>query len=155
MRLARRIGSSSLKKDGYCSLAGSLLSVGIVVGASLFEYQDDGLWWLDAALAVGICMALLLYGGFTLVNNALKGNRWWTVAFWTTAGRGGASMLEEHEMQRYASAVEVGHSNGPGGSGAGARAAEADSCAAVAGMPAAAAVNPRLASSDVPAASTG
>lgn len=77
-----QLDSSSLRKDGLCSVCGSLLSVAVLVSSSL-QYAGDGIWWLDGAAAVAISAGLFVVGMRTMVHNALQGNRFWDPRFWT------------------------------------------------------------------------
>jgi len=85
------LDSPALRKDGLCSLAGSALSVAVLVGAAL-QYSGNGIWWFDGACAVGISMGLFFAGARTLVNNALHGNSFWELSFWQTVPELGLDM---------------------------------------------------------------
>jgi len=88
LHLGYKIDSPSLRKDGICSSIGALLAVGILVG-NLGYKKNTGFWWFDAAVAVTLATVLFLYGNWTLVNNARKGNTWWTLSFWSSAANNG------------------------------------------------------------------
>lgn len=82
LRIGRATDSASMKKDAACSLCGSLLSLGVILGAALSQ-NDDRLWFFDALVALVIAAALFAYGLLVLVKNARQRNRWWTAAFWS------------------------------------------------------------------------
>jgi hypothetical protein len=73
-----------MKKDGVCSLVGAGLAVGILVGSTLYEYEDESLWWFDATVATALSVGLFFAGALSLWKNAGENNKWWTVLFWKT-----------------------------------------------------------------------
>lgn len=77
-----KTNSASMKKDGLCSIFGTILSLGVIVGVVLYG-ADEKLWYADAVVALCVAVLLLIIGVDTLVRNAYKQNRYWTVAFWT------------------------------------------------------------------------
>jgi len=84
--LAQHLRSPALKKDAVCSSAGVVLSGGVLVGAAIFRHHEE-VWWFDAAVAIVISTGLLIYGGRTMVKNAVEGNRYWTLGWWQDDGR--------------------------------------------------------------------
>ena len=78
--IAKRLGSFAMKKDGVCSIAAAGLSLGITVGAVLFNATDNNVWRFDAIFALLISILLGAYGTRTLLKN-----EWYTKAFWSDA----------------------------------------------------------------------
>lgn len=74
--IAQRLGSSAMKKDAVCSFASAVLSLGIIISIAVHAADPDT-WWIDAALAVAVSLALAAYAGPSLVRN-----KWWTGGFW-------------------------------------------------------------------------
>jgi len=85
MHVAYAIGSGALLKDATCSLAGATISLGIVCSAALFHLGGETFWFVDAAVALVVALALLAVGVKSLHSNYKKGERWWTAAFWGDA----------------------------------------------------------------------
>ena len=70
-----RMKSSSFKKDAVCSVCGSALSFGVVLGAWATE-KDERLWWIDSAFAIFIGSACLALGVRTLRKKIFEGDDW-------------------------------------------------------------------------------
>ena len=85
LHIAKRTGSFAMKKDGVCSLAAAGLSFGIIVGQIIVEASDGEKWRFDAVFALLIAIGLAVYGGRTLVKNALTNPKWYQRGFWTDA----------------------------------------------------------------------
>jgi divalent metal cation (Fe/Co/Zn/Cd) transporter len=83
-RISNQLRSPAMRKDAVCSLAGAILSLGVLIGAALFM-NDDAIWWFDAFVAILISVCLFLYGLRTLVKNYVEGKAFWTLEFWRTA----------------------------------------------------------------------
>ena len=81
------IKSPALRKDGMCSLAGALMSAGVLLSAVLEDLTD--VWWADCFVAIIVALGLGAKGGHSLVQAGQSGQLWWTMAFWT----GGASKI--------------------------------------------------------------
>ena len=79
------LDSPSLRKDGYCSVCGAIMSVGVMLGASL-DLGGEAVWWLDSTIAIVIAAGLLAVGARSVAHNIQQGNRFWTVEFWHTPG---------------------------------------------------------------------
>ena len=74
------IKSPALRKDGMCSLAGALMSTGVLASAVIEETTD--IWWVDCMVAILVAAALGAKGASTLWRTAEAGTAWWTWAFW-------------------------------------------------------------------------
>jgi ABC-type transport system involved in cytochrome bd biosynthesis fused ATPase/permease subunit len=59
LHVARRLGSSAMKKDAVCSFASSVLSLGIVISIAV-QAADPDIWWIDATLAVVVSVSAFL-----------------------------------------------------------------------------------------------
>jgi len=81
------LDSPSLRKDGLCSVCGSVLSMAVLL-ASALQYSGNEVWWLDGAAAVVISAGLMAVGLRTVVRNIAVGNRFWTLGFWVEAPSG-------------------------------------------------------------------
>jgi len=92
--------STSMKKDGLCSLCGACLSAGVILGVIATESSVGEVWWVDAMVAIVVSSGLLGYGVYTLVKNYRQGNQWWTLSFWRTpASARGKARGEEKQIQ--------------------------------------------------------
>jgi len=80
IHVGRAVKSSSLRKDGMCSLAGALLSAGVLLSAVIEELTP--IWWIDSLVAVIVAMGLASKGAHSLTLFARKGLRFWTADFW-------------------------------------------------------------------------
>lgn len=67
-----------------CSLAGALMSSGVLVSAVIEELTP--IWWFDSVVALIVASGLGAKGGLSLAADAHSGVRWWTPAFWRTGG---------------------------------------------------------------------
>lgn len=81
IHVGRCVKSHSLQKDGMCSLAGALLSSGVLVSALIEEFFSS-IWWVDSFLAVIVAIGLATQGFFSIRAFALRGVAWWTLDFW-------------------------------------------------------------------------
>ena len=95
MRMARQLGSISMKKDGICSIASGGLTLAIIVSLAIYEDDKDA-WWLDSVCALCIAAAIGTYGALTL----RAGGKWYNRRFWTADG--------VHEDDGGVVAVEIG-----------------------------------------------
>ncbi|KAJ1463275.1 hypothetical protein M885DRAFT_584138 [Pelagophyceae sp. CCMP2097] len=80
MHVGRAIRSPALRKDGVCSLAGALLSFGVLVSALLEELTD--IWWADSLIALVVAGGLGLKGVLSVAAATRQGVRWWSLGFW-------------------------------------------------------------------------
>lgn len=80
IHVGRAVKSISLQKDGMCSLAGALLSAGVLMSALVEEFSP--IWWLDSFVAILVACALAAKGVSSLVGFARKGIKFWTLNFW-------------------------------------------------------------------------
>ena len=83
------IRSPSLRKDGMCSLAGALMSSGVLVSAVIEELTP--IWWFDSVVALIVASGLGVKGGLSLASDAQSGVRWWSAHFWRTGAGGGTA----------------------------------------------------------------
>ena len=94
------LDSSSLRKDGYCSVCGAVISFGVLIGAAL-ELSGNGVWWLDSTVAIIIALGLSIVGLKSLVHNAAIGNKFWTYEFWVISPSKPLSSIEIVEGQAF------------------------------------------------------
>lgn len=80
VHVGRCVRSTSLQKDGMCSLAGALLSAGVLVSAIVEELTP--IWWLDSFIAVIVANGLAAKGLYSLHLFIRRGLRFWTLNFW-------------------------------------------------------------------------
>ncbi len=80
LHVGMAIKSPALRKDGMCSLAGALMSTGVLASAVIEETTD--IWWVDCMVAILVAAALGAKGASTLWRTAEAGTAWWTWAFW-------------------------------------------------------------------------
>lgn len=80
VHVGKCVKSTSLQKDGMCSLAGALLSSGVLVSALVEELS--AIWWIDSFIAVLVAIGLGVKGLLSLCAFARRGIKFWTVAFW-------------------------------------------------------------------------
>ena len=80
LHVGTAIKSPALRKDGMCSLAGALMSTGVLASAVIEETTD--IWWVDCMVAILVAAALGAKGASTLWRTAEAGTAWWTWAFW-------------------------------------------------------------------------
>jgi len=62
LHYAKKLNSSSLKKDGICSLLGATLAVSLFINTALVLSSNGDLWWLDPFLAITCGIGSLVYG---------------------------------------------------------------------------------------------
>ena len=84
VQVGRSIRSESLTKDGMCSLAGAVMSSGVLVSAILED--TTSIWWADSFIAIIVAVGLGLKGVLSLIKDAQKGVEWWTYEFWWPRG---------------------------------------------------------------------
>ena len=92
----------SLKKDGICTVAGFILSVGVLISTALIELD---VWWLDATIAVLVAVVLFVYGVRTLISGK---HTWWQKAWWQGDVTRGMVRLNEESLGD----VRVSHNHG-------------------------------------------
>ena len=80
LHVGTAIKSPALRKDGMCSLAGALMSLGVLASAVIEETTD--IWWVDCMVAILVAVALGVKGAATLWRMREAGTAWWTSAFW-------------------------------------------------------------------------
>lgn len=80
-RISRPLNSIALKKDALCSLCVGIVSIGVFITAVIYV-NHPGVWWLDAIIAVIVSLALICYGGFTLIHSIVRDQRWYKSSFW-------------------------------------------------------------------------
>jgi len=88
---SRKLSSSSLYKDGVCSLLGTILSISLFANALVIRSSPDR-WWIDPVIAVcaGIAAAVFgLYGLFVAMARdklPICSIRWWFTSQGDTKG---------------------------------------------------------------------
>jgi Co/Zn/Cd efflux system component len=70
------VESKALEQDAVASFSVSVLSIGILVSAVLYQF-DENIWWLDAVVAIAVTVALAIYSIPILVTRP-----WWRKSFW-------------------------------------------------------------------------
>lgn len=73
------VDSPALMKDAYCSLAGAILSLGVLL--SFLLESTAGIWWGDGLVAITVGASLSIYGASALHRN--RRLKWWTATFWS------------------------------------------------------------------------
>jgi divalent metal cation (Fe/Co/Zn/Cd) transporter len=76
LKVAYETSSSVMYKDAWASFAGAVLSLGTLLGALIYEVDED-FWWIDPTVALITGLFLAIYGLRTLIRY-----RWWTRDFW-------------------------------------------------------------------------
>ena len=102
--------SAAMRKDAACSACGAILSGGVVIGVLADRHSGGDVWFLDACLAMGVSVCLLIYGLLILIKNMMRGHRWWTMTFWrtpsqTTAGATAACAARDRRAAGEVSAL--------------------------------------------------
>ncbi len=62
LHYAKKLNSSSLKKDGICSTLGAILAGSLFLNTSLTKASHGDLWWLDPFIAIICGIGSLVYG---------------------------------------------------------------------------------------------
>lgn len=60
-RYAKALSSPSLRKDGICSLIGTILATALFVDTFIID-RHENLWWIDPLVALGAGIAAMLIG---------------------------------------------------------------------------------------------
>lgn len=60
-RYAVRLNSPSLKKDGICSLIGTIMAVALFVNTLIINQREEA-WWIDPVVALLAGLFALFYG---------------------------------------------------------------------------------------------
>jgi divalent metal cation (Fe/Co/Zn/Cd) transporter len=74
--------SASLRKDGICSLIGTILSGALLVNTIIIDHQPNA-WWIDPAVALGCGIASIIIGLYAVCAAAcvqklpICSPRWW------------------------------------------------------------------------------
>jgi len=89
------IKSPALRKDGMCSLAGALMSAGVLLSAVLEDLTD--IWWADCFVAIIVALGLGAKGGHSLILAGQSGQLWWTMKFWTGASSKVAGLVDDDD----------------------------------------------------------
>eukprot|EP01025_Chloroclados_australasicus_P038593 TRINITY_DN3983_c0_g1_i6.p1 TRINITY_DN3983_c0_g1~~TRINITY_DN3983_c0_g1_i6.p1 ORF type:complete len:248 (+),score=8.85 TRINITY_DN3983_c0_g1_i6:56-745(+) len=76
MTIARQLQSLTMEKDATASGAVAVLSLGVLVSASIYN-QHPTVWWVDSMVAITVTCTLLIAGIKTLTTND-----WWNRSFW-------------------------------------------------------------------------
>eukprot|EP01026_Neomeris_dumetosa_P058597 TRINITY_DN54622_c0_g1_i2.p2 TRINITY_DN54622_c0_g1~~TRINITY_DN54622_c0_g1_i2.p2 ORF type:complete len:243 (-),score=25.89 TRINITY_DN54622_c0_g1_i2:246-974(-) len=76
MVIARQLQSITMEKDATTSGAIAVLSLGVLVSASIYHNYPQ-IWWIDSLVAAAVAMALFIAGLQTLIRND-----WWSRQFW-------------------------------------------------------------------------
>lgn len=86
IHVGNAIRSPALTKDGMCSLAGAVMSGGVLVSAVLEDTTD--IWWADSLVAIVVATGLGIKGIVSLAKDARNGVEWWTRDFWVRGAAG-------------------------------------------------------------------
>jgi len=84
IHVGRCIRSQSLQKDGACSLAGALLSAGVLLSAVVQKFSPN-VWWLDSFVAIIVSTGLSATGVSALITFRQEGFQFWRTSFWTSS----------------------------------------------------------------------
>jgi len=98
IHVGRCVRSQSLQKDGACSLAGALLSAGVLLSAVVEKFST--VWWLDSFVAVIVSTGLAAKGLSSLYHFYRRNRAFWTYDFWvssdaTSCGGGDDLLLQK------------------------------------------------------------
>jgi len=81
LHYANKLNSAALQKDGFCSAAGTILSLGIIL-EKIVSDMDQNIWYLDPLIALFVGLACLFIGAraMLLKNRELPllSLEWWT-----------------------------------------------------------------------------
>lgn len=81
LHYANKLNSAALRKDGFCSAAGTILSLGIIL-EKIVSDMDQNIWYLDPLIAFIVGLACLFIGAraILLKNRELPllSLEWWT-----------------------------------------------------------------------------
>lgn len=83
--MAKLLQSASLKKDGVCSLIGTILSGSLFVNTLIIMKQANA-WWLDPFVAFSCAIASLIYGlssiyrAYVVHGIPVCNPRWWLMS---------------------------------------------------------------------------
>ncbi|KAJ8602710.1 hypothetical protein CTAYLR_003750 [Chrysophaeum taylorii] len=94
LHVGKCVNSLSLQKDGMCSLAGALLSAGVLVSAVIEDLTP--VWWVDSFVAVIVAHGLAVKGAMSLHAFSARGIYWWRLSFW----RGTAAILPSDDLDQ-------------------------------------------------------
>eukprot|EP00658_Telonema_sp_P-2_P034607 TRINITY_DN2524_c0_g2_i2.p1 TRINITY_DN2524_c0_g2~~TRINITY_DN2524_c0_g2_i2.p1 ORF type:complete len:336 (+),score=90.44 TRINITY_DN2524_c0_g2_i2:133-1140(+) len=78
--IADALESSAMLKDAYCSIAVSVLSLGVMISVLIYR-NEHSIWFLDAVIALIVSVVLFVYGVRTI---AFHGHHWWRKDFWSS-----------------------------------------------------------------------
>jgi hypothetical protein len=87
---ADKLGSSSLKKDGLCSLIGAVLSLSMFINTMLMK-ADGAMWWLNPFIALCCGLGALIYGfhgiykSYVVDGMPICSPRWWLAGSFSTS----------------------------------------------------------------------
>lgn len=99
-RMAAGLNSRSLKKDGICSLIGTLLSFALIL-TTIIASMDERLWWIDPLIAIVSGTGCFIFGlRSVLLQSYTKGIPIWSPQWWVFSRdtRDGDSTIKEEEM---------------------------------------------------------
>lgn len=98
LRYSILLESSSLQKDGICTLIGTILSLGLLADAIIVR-KDPSAWWFDPTVALGCAIAAVLIGMQAIIDARFSQKlpifqpSWWFVSQGTS--RGGKAAEEQ------------------------------------------------------------
>lgn len=95
---ARLLQSPSLRKDGLCSLIGTILGFAMFFNAMLASSSLDkeGLWWLDPIVAFFCALGALGYGLYGIHKAYVRdGYPIFSLKWWSYGGGGGKNSGKE------------------------------------------------------------
>jgi len=102
-KMATALDSRSLRKDGICSLVGTILSFALML-TTLITLGNESLWWIDPLIAIICGMACLVFGLRSVVLQSYeKGIPIWSPRWWIFSRdtRDGNDTVKEQEMNDF------------------------------------------------------
>mmetsp|Transcript_5218 Transcript_5218/g.14956 ORF Transcript_5218/g.14956 Transcript_5218/m.14956 type:complete len:281 (+) Transcript_5218:394-1236(+) len=83
------VTSKALEQDAVASFSVVVLSIGILITAALYQV-NEGVWWLDAVIALAVTIGIALYSIPILVTRP-----WWRREFWKPWERRGSMQPQQ------------------------------------------------------------
>jgi len=71
-RYAVRLNSPSLKKDGICSLIGTIMAVALFINTLIIAQKEEA-WWIDPVVAILVGLFAFFYGILCVRSASKKG----------------------------------------------------------------------------------
>jgi divalent metal cation (Fe/Co/Zn/Cd) transporter len=96
---ANKLNSPSLKKDGLCSMIGTVLAIGLFVTTFLIE-KAPSIWWLDPAFAIACGFVALLLGlHAVIVASCVQKIPIFSIKWWLVSQGDGLDEMVGHELE--------------------------------------------------------